>query len=224
MESGPAMVEFESARKIMVDNQLRTSGVTDLKILGAMGRIPRERFLAEKRHAIAYSDIDHELWDSRRFLATPAVFAKLVQLAEIGPKDVVLDVGCGTGYSTAVLAELASAVVGLDDDAELVEKANAVLADLDIGNAAVLNGDMTGGVPSEAPFDVILIEGSVDSVPPALFKQLRDGGRLIAVVNTGATSIATINVKTSEDIAVLPTFDAKLPPLSVMARKPDFVF
>ena len=218
------MVEFDKARKIMVDNQLRTSGVTDLNILGAMGRIAREKFLPESRHAIAYSDADHELWDSGRCLGAPAIFAKLVQAAKIDAGDVVLDVGCGSGYSVAVLAQLASAVVGIESDDKLVEKANAVLADLDIGNAAILSGDLSEGVPSEAPFDVIIIEGSVDSIPPALFRQLRDGGRLIAVVNTGTTSAATINVKTNEDIAVLSTFNAKLPPLSAMARKPDFVF
>jgi len=218
------MVEFDKARKIMVDNQLRPSGITDLKILGAMGRIPRERFLSEKLHAIAYSDSAQKVWNSERFLAAPAIFAKLVQLAEISSSDVVLDVGCGSGYSVAVLAELASAVVGLEDNEDLVEKANATLADLDIGNAAILTGNLNEGVPSEAPFDVILVEGAVDKVPPALLKQLRNGGRLIAMVNSGATAVATINVKTNEDIAVVPSFNAKLPQLSAMTRQPDFAF
>src|SRR5690606_7631564 len=125
------------ARRTMVDNQLRTSGITDWRILDAMNRVPREKFVPDHQAALAYSDDELSL-SGGRMQATPADFAKLVQLAEVGSQDVVLDVGCGTGYSTAVLALLANAVVALERDEALAGKANDILADLDIGNAAAV--------------------------------------------------------------------------------------
>src|SRR5690606_30906410 len=163
------MVDFARARRTMVDNQLRTSGITDWRILDAMNRVPRERFVPDHQAAFAYSDEDIPLSPSR-VLAAPADFARIVQLAEVSSQDVVLDVGCGTGYSTAVLSMLANAVVALESDEVLAGKANDILADLDIGNAAVVAGAVENGIAKEAPFDVIILEGSVDIVPPALFE------------------------------------------------------
>jgi len=218
------MEDFERARQQMVDTQLRTASITDSELLAAMGQIPRERFVPASRRPLAYVDVDHVLGTGGRALASAAPFAKLVQLAEVGPDDVVLDIGCGTGYSTAVLASLASAVVALDDDAGLVEQANTLLADLDIGNAAVLAGDLAGGVPSEAPFDVIVLEGAVDDVPPKLLTQLRDGGRLVAMVIEGATCTARLYVKTGNDIAMRRSYNAAIPRLVSVRPRPEFAF
>lgn len=217
------MTDFERARITMVDTQLRTSGITDPGLLSVMGTVPRERFVPEGREDIAYADLSHPLSDAGHRLPPAAAFAKLVQLAEVGPTDIVLDIGCGTGYSTAVLAGLSSAVVGLENDAGLVEKANGILADLDIGNAAVLAGKLEDGVPSEAPFDVIVVEGEVDFVPPALLDQLRDGGRLVALVADGPAATARIFMRSGEDVAVRPAFNATLPRLPAMQRQPGFV-
>lgn len=208
------MQNFERARTTMVDTQIRPSSITDSKLIAALGNIPREHFVPEERRSIAYVDVNHPLSPNGRFLSAPAAFAKLVQLADIGESDVVLDIGCGTGYSTAVIASLASAVVGLEDDPELVEKANAIFSDLDIGNAAVLEGKLDEGVPSEAPFDVIVMEGAVDMVSPALLAQLRNGGRLVAMLAKGATSTAQVFVKTDAGIAVRSSFNANLPKLT----------
>ena len=165
------MVDFARARRTMVDNQLRTSGITDWRILDAMNTVPREKFIPDTHQSFAYLDESISV-SPRRSLISPASFAKLVQLGEVGSQDVVLDVGCGTGYSTAVLSKLASAVVAIEDDEVLAGRANDILANLDIGNAAVVAGPLAAGVAKEAPFDVIVLEGSVDAVPPALLEQL----------------------------------------------------
>ena len=217
------MVDFARARRTMVDNQLRTSGITDWRILDAMNRIPRDRFVPEHMIAFAYSDDDIAL-TRHRTLPSPADFAKLVQLAEITSQDVVLDVGCGTGYSTAVLSLLANAVVGLESDESLAGRANDLLAELDIGNAAVVAGAIEAGVAKEAPFDVIVLEGAVDAVPPALLEQLREGGRLVAVLGSGNAGVAHLYVKGAHGVAATASFNLGLPILGSFAPKPSFVF
>lgn len=218
------MTDFDSARRTMVDTQLRPSGITDDRLLSAMGRVPRELFVPDEKRTIAYSDADVELGLGDRALASAAVFAKMVQLAEVNSDDVVLDVGCGTGYSCAILAELASAVVGIEKNAALVEKAIAILADLEIGNAAVLEAALSGGVPSEAPFDVIILEGAVNNVPQELLKQLKDGGKLVALVYIKGVPTAQIHLRIGKDISVRNDFIMALPPLETAASMAEFSF
>lgn len=217
------MVDFARARRTMVDNQLRTSGITDWRILDAMNRVPRERFVPDHQAAFAYSDEDIPL-SASRVLAAPADFARLVQLAEVGSQDVVLDVGCGTGYSTAVLSMLANAVVALESDHVLAGRANDILSDLDIGNAAAVAGPIENGMAKEAPFDVIVLEGSVDAVPPTLLEQLRDGGRLVAVLGSGNAAVAHLYTRSGNDVSGTPAFNVSLPILGKFAAAPAFVF
>lgn len=217
------MVDYARARRTMVDNQLRTSGITDWRILDAMNRVPREKFVPEPYAEFAYSDENIPM-SAKRALASPAAFAKLVQLAAITSQDVVLDVGCGAGYSAAVLSNLANAVVAVESDEGMVAKANDALADLDIGNAAVVAGPLDAGLPKEAPFDVIILEGAVDAVPPALFEQMRDGGRLVAVIGTGNAALAHLYIKTGTDVAATANFNLSLPLLGTFAPAPEFVF
>jgi protein-L-isoaspartate(D-aspartate) O-methyltransferase len=155
-------------------------------------------------------------------MATPAAFARLVQLAEVDAEDVVLDIACGTGYSCAVLASLASAVVAVEDDERLVATANEILSDLDIGNAVVLQAPLNGGVPAEAPFDVIIIEGAVDFVPAALLGQLKEQGRLVALVGSGSTAVANLFVNAGGAIRAYPSFNAAMPKLSAFRKAPEF--
>jgi len=210
----------------MVDSQLRPNAVTDYRVLEVMGNVPRERFVPEDRCALAYIDEDLPLGPGAggRFLMEPMTFARLVQLAEVGPDDIVLDIACATGYSTAVLANLAGSVVAIDDVPALVERANENLAALDIGNAAAVIGELPEGNPGEAPFDCIVIEGAVEDVPDALLAQLKQGGRLVTVLKRGAVASATIFLKSGGEITSRTGFDAAVPALAAFDRQPQFHF
>lgn len=217
------MTDFARARRTMVDNLLRPSGVIDWRILDVMNRVPREVFVPEERKALAYIDESISLTASRSMLA-PASLARLIQLAEVAPDAHVLDVGCGTGYSTAVLAGLAASVVGLDDDASLVSTGNTALATLEIANATLVNGALEKGVAESGPFDVILIEGAVDTVSETLLAQLKDGGRLLAVHGHGHAGVAHVYVRSGADISSRPAFNVSLPAITTFAEVPTFRF
>jgi protein-L-isoaspartate(D-aspartate) O-methyltransferase len=220
------MNDLARARKAMVDSQLRPNAITSRALLDAMGTVPREQFVAEGHGALAY--IDEDLLISglpdRRYLIEPMPFAKMVQLADVGPNDIVLDVGCATGYTTAVLAALAGSVVAIDDRADLVEQAVENLSALDVGNAAAVTAPLAAGLPTEAPFDVIIIEGAIEELPEALLSQLREGGRLVAVRREGAVSRGMIWVRAGDQYPLRPAFDAAIPPLPQFARAPAFQF
>ena len=217
------MIDFGQSRKAMVESQLMTSGVLEARVLNAMGSVPREEFLDKARKNIAYFDMAHKLdGPAGRYLAAPVAFGKLIELAEIGDDDIVLDVACGSGYSTAVIAQLANSVVAIETDEAMVAQANQILARLDIGNAAVIKAPLKRGAPAEAPFDVVIIEGAVGAVPRALFDQLRVGGRLVALFGDDASATAVLHVKGEDEIARVEAFNAALPPLSELFPEPAF--
>lgn len=217
------MTDFARARKTMVDNQLRTSGITDRRVLGAMGEIPRELFVPESRRALAYID-DAVPLAGERILGAPAPFAKLVQLAAITHTDRVLDVGCGTGYSTAVLAQLAAHVVGVESDSKLATEARSTLGSLALANVEIAEGPLATAGAASGPYDAIVIEGAVTKVPEALFAQLKTEGRLVASVSDGAhPPVAYLFAKSDLGLAASAAFDARLPALEA-ARDEQFVF
>ncbi|MCW5697829.1 MAG: protein-L-isoaspartate O-methyltransferase [Bauldia sp.] len=222
------MADFAKARRTMVDRQVRTADVTAPRVLAAMAEVPRELFVPRAKRSLAYSDADIEIaapsaGGAARYLIEPAILARLVQLAAIGEGDIVLDIGCGTGYGAAVLARLAGAVVALEPDADLAAAATETLIDLGVDNAAVVTAAVDEGYPSAGPYDVILLEGSVESVPPALFDQLKAGGRLVAVIGPGPAGMATLYRKNG-DVAGRPAFNAPIPPLPCPPPAPTFVF
>lgn len=216
------MADFETARRRMVDNQLRTANITDRRLLAAMGEIARERFVPENRRALAYADTVHQL-GAGRALASPAPFAKLVQLADVASGDSVLDVGAGTGYSSAVLARLAGHVTALESDPALADQARVKLADGGETNVGVQHGPLDGSDQREQ-YDVILVEGAVREVSPKLFSLLKDGGRLVALVLDGGTTSARIFVRSGDEITHRTEFNTTLPPLASVASSESFVF
>jgi protein-L-isoaspartate(D-aspartate) O-methyltransferase len=157
-------------------------------------------------------------------MPAPAPFARLVQLAHIGPEDTVLDLGCATGYSAAVLARLGKSVVAVEPEPALAAEAEAALAALGCTNAAVRTGPIDGTGVGGGPFDVILIEAAVPAVPPAVWTHLRDRGRLVALIGTGMTAVAHLFVKTGDDIAGRPDFNATLPSIGRADEAREFVF
>jgi protein-L-isoaspartate(D-aspartate) O-methyltransferase len=229
-------VDFERQRLAMVGSQLRTSGVTSRRVLAAFAALPRERFVPPPRRPLAYMDEDIEVWPSidgasARFLLAPAVLARLVQLAEIGPGDRVLDIGCATGYSSAILAGLAHAVIGLEAQPELAEQARAALRErLTVAgsdnpdNVDIVTGALEEGHPGAAPYNVILLNGGVPAVPQRLTAQLDEGGRFVAVMVNGLAGRAYRFLKCGGELSGLPHFDAGAHPLPGFAPAPSFTF
>ncbi|MPZ37453.1 MAG: methyltransferase domain-containing protein [Rhizobiales bacterium] len=220
------MFDFAAARRMMVDCQVRTSDVTDQRIIAAMLELPRERFVPESHASLAYLDLDIAVTAGTpaRRLLKPMVLAKFVQAAEIRPQDRVLDVACGTGYSTALLAALAHHVVAVEEDATLVRHARENLAAVGAANAEVVEGSLTDGWQAGAPYDVILINGAAEMVPERLLRQLAEGGRLVAVVGRPPASKAMLYLVSSGQVSPLPIFDAAAPALPGFAVPPAFVF
>ncbi len=222
-------IDFSQQRANMVEGQLRTSDVTASALLDAMGDIPREAFVPGRKQALAYLDEDLEIApatdeSAARYLMEPAAFGKLVQLADVRSSDVVLNVGAGSGYSAAVLSRLASFVVALESDEDLAAKATDALSELGCVNVAVVSGPLQGGYADDAPYDVIFIGGAVDSVPQTLIDQLREGGRLVAVIGEGNAAQALLYVKDDGIVSSRVAFNLAVKPLPGFQNAPEFVF
>jgi protein-L-isoaspartate(D-aspartate) O-methyltransferase len=219
------MTDFAQARRMMVEGQIRTSDVTDLRVQAAFGEVPRERFVPQDRQALAYLDRDVPV-DSAgaRRLLKPMVLAKLIQAAAVGERDRVLDVGCATGYSSVILSRLAGAVTALEEDSVLAAAAVGAIAAAGANNVKVVSGPLAAGWPPDAPYDVILLNGSAEIVPQALLDQLADGGRLVGVVGRGPIGQATVYRRSGAHVGAHAEFDAVAPLLPGFARPPAFVF
>lgn len=219
------MSDYTAARRNMVESQLRTNGVFDERVLSAMAEIPRELFFPEARRSYAYVDEDVPIGGGRHMME-PRVLARLLQMAEIGPHDLVLDIGSGPGYSAAVLSRLAGTVVALEHDARLAKAAGGLLSELGIGNVAVVRGPHAKGYPRQAPYDVILISGAVEKIPEAITRQLAEGGRLVAVVARGERVMGqgTLFERRGSTVSNWVEFDAATPLLPGFEHERGFVF
>ena len=210
----------QAARFHMIDSQIRPSDVTDVRVLAALGTVARENFVPRAARALAYADVSVEVAPGR-FLMEPRCFAKLLQLAAITADDRILDVGCATGYSAAVLARLGATVVALEQDADLLRIASEGLSATPI---VLVQGALIEGAKAEGPFDVIVVEGAIEQVPETLLSQLAEGGRLVAVMNDGPQGKATLFLKENGGIGRRAVFDAAVPVLAGFKKMMGFVF
>jgi protein-L-isoaspartate(D-aspartate) O-methyltransferase len=217
-------MNFAAARFNMVECQIRTNRVSDPRVLAALKDVPREVFVSKPMRSFAYVDEDLDVGGGR-FVIEPLVLARLLEAAEIKPSDVVLNIGDATGYSTAVLSRLAQTVVALESDPDWVVRSSQSLTALNIDNAAVVGGALLAGCPAQAPFNVIVLSGAVDSIPQDLRRQLADGGRLVGVVGSGTClGKAVLVVRVGDTWGQRNLFDASTAALPVPKGKPTFVF
>ena len=216
--------DLGDARRAMVDSQLRPCRVRDETLLATMAEIPRELFVPEDGRDLAYVDEDMPIGGGR-LLMEPAVFARMVQEAGIGPGDVVLDLGCGTGYSAIVLGRMARAVVAVDSLPEMTAEAARIGAELGQDNVVFETGPLADGWPDQAPYDVVFVDGAVRRVPDALAAQLAPGGRLCAVERPDeGPGRAVLVVESGGCVSRRRLFDANVPLLPEFAADGGFVF
>jgi len=208
----------------MVESQIRTNKVTDQRVIAAFEVVPRELFVDEAKRGFAYIDEDLEVAPGR-YLMEPMVLARLLQAAAPAAGDIVLDIGCASGYSTAILAQLAETVVGIESDRALRDEANRTLNALDVDNAVVVEGALESGYQKQAPYNVIVFQGAVAEVPETIKRQLAEGGRLVAVIcDEAGIGRGTLIQRSGESFSARVLFDAATPLLPGFAREEGFVF
>src|SRR5471030_3112998 len=219
------MTDFALARRNMVDGQLRPNRVTNAQLLAVVSELPRERFLPDGLKSVAYSDEDVPLGNGR-FLMEPMVLARRIQTLQAGPKDKALVVASGKGYGAALLARLVKSVVAVESDAALAGSADQTIKTLGFGNVTQVTSQAEAGVAVSGPYDVILIEGAVRQIPPAILAQLAEGGRLVTVLAgaPGAMGVAQLVVKEGGVTSGRPLFDAGTPVLPGFAPPARFTF
>ena len=218
------MADFDAARQNMVDCQLRTNKIVDETLIRQFETVPRELFVEETLQSIAYIDESVSLKDGRH-LMEPMVLARILQDLTINPNEMVLDVGCGTGYSSAILSGVSNTVIALESDHELATRANELLTELAADNAIVVEGPLEEGYTTQGPYDVILVSGAVEILPQTLLDQLANGGRLATVMDDiKGIGKAMLFVKRDGNVSQRVLFDASVPRLPGFKTKMGFVF
>lgn len=221
------MSDFSIARQKMVDGQVRPSDVTDNRIIDAMLAIPREAFVPDAQRSLAYLDLDIDVSEggpSKRFLLRPAVTAKMLQAADIRDTDNVLVVGCATGYMAAIAARLARRVTATECDSALAAQAKTALGALAPGNVTVKTAQVADGDSIDAPFDVILLNGTAEVAPEKLYHQLKEGGRLVGTFALAGPQRAMVVTSSHGDFGHRSLFDTAIPVLPGLERPAAFVF
>ena len=207
----------------MVDTQVRPSDVTKFPIIDAMLSIPREEFVPARLREAAYVGENLEIGQGRTLLE-PRTFAKMVDALDVQPHHVALDLGCGLGYSTAVLASLCEFVVAVEDDPERTAEAQTLLSNHGIDNAAVMEGALPEGAAKSGPYDIIIVEGAVEEVPDALLEQLREGGRIGCIFAEAALGVVRIGYKIDGVVNWRFSFNAGAPVLQGFRKAAAFSF
>ena len=215
------MADYTSRRTLMVDTQVRPSDVTKFPIIDALLAVPREEYMPDQKREAAYIGENIEIGDSRVILEA-RTFGKMLDAIDIQPTDVVLDLGCGLGYSTAVLAQMADFVVAVEDDATRADEAQAILTAQGVDNAAVFQAPLAEGAAKNGPYDVIILEGAVEIIPDGLLDQIKEGGRIIAIFADGALGEVRIGRKIDGVVNWRLAFNASAPLLPEFSKKAAF--
>lgn len=217
------MADFAQRRLTMVDTQIRPSDVTSFTVIDAMLSVPREAFLPDAARDLAYVGGPVPI-DAARQLMEPRTIAKMLEALDLSPKDLVLEIGPGLGYTTALVARLAEAVVAVEEDADMARDAEAALSAQNVDNAAILAGPLTEGAPRNAPFDAIVIFAGVENLPQTIFDQLKEGGRILALFMDGPLGEVRLGMKTHGTVSWRVEFNATAPVLPGFERAPSFTF
>lgn len=207
------MTDFQQRRTTMVDTQVRPSDVTKFPIIDAMLKVRREEFVPDDKREAAYADAMIEVGEGRCVLE-PRTFAKLLDAVDIQRGDMVLDLGCGMGYSSAIIGKFAEAVIAIEDSEAMVQSAESRLAAEDVLNVAVLQGELADGAAKHAPFDVIVIEGAVQAIPTSLTDQLAEGGRIATIFAEAGNGVLRVGYKKNGQISWRFACNASAPILS----------
>lgn len=215
------MPDFAARRTMMVDTQIRPSDVTKFPIIDAMLKVPREDFVPAARRDAAYIGENVEL-DKGRVLLEPRTLAKMLDALDINNDELVLDVGAGFGYSSAVIAHMAEAVVAVEEDEAMAGEAQEALAAANVDNVVVHNGSLVDGAEQHGPYDVILVEGGVEQLPSALEEQLKEGGRIACLFMAGALGEVRVGHKQNGRVSWRLAFNASAPVLDCFQFEEDF--
>ena len=217
------MSDYATRRTAMVDTQIRPSDVTKFPIIEAMLSVPREAFVPMEMREAAYMGKNLDMRDGRGLLE-PRTRAKMLDAVDIQRDELVLDVAAGLGYSSAVVARMAEAVIALEDSEARSDEAQTILAEHNMDNVIVHTGPLTDGAAEHGPFDVILVQGGVEELPKSLLEQLKDGGRIACVMMSGALGDVQIGHKSDGIITWRSIFNAGAPVLEDFTRARAFAF
>ena len=215
------MTDFETRRRMMVDTQVRPSDVTKYPVLDALLEVRREMYVPDALRDVAYMDNSITLGENRIVLEA-RTFSKILDTLDIQQDEMALDIGCGLGYSAAVLGKLCEAVVAVEEDETLASEAEAILGSEGADNVAVVGGALTAGAAKHGPYDVIILEGAVEEMPEALTDQLKEGGRIAAVFMDGALGMVRVGLKTGGTISWRFAFNATAPVLPGFSKAASF--
>ena len=215
------MTDFARRRTTMVDTQVRPSDVTKFPIIEAMLSVPREMFVPQDRREAAYAGENIALGEGRVVL-DPRTLAKMLDAADIQPDEMVLDIGPGLGYSSALAARMAEAVVAVEENADFAAEAERALGEAAADNVAVVEGTLAEGAAKHGPYDVILVQGTVEDIPPVLLDQLKNDGRIVAIFAEGALGVVRVGLKSDDRVTWRFAFNAAAPLLPGFEAAKEF--
>ena len=218
------LLNFETLRRTMVDTQIRVNDVTDFEVVDAFLSVPRELFVPKTARGIAYSEIEIQT-STGRALWTPRDFAKLLKASNPQGNDAALLIGAGAGYEAAVVSCVVDTAIALEDDAELVDKMTNRFSEASLDSAVAVQGNLAEGLPDQAPFDVIIVCGMVETVPGAWGEQLAEGGRLAVVVQVDRDlGKGRIYTKAGDSLSCRDVFDCRPPKFPEFDKEKEFEF